>query len=219
MFGFRRSKHEVVERYQRFDWASLGRQPVSHTRFVVFDCETTGLDTARDDILSLSAVVVQNGVLSVVEHLDLVFQRGATGAAASVKVHGILPRDLEGGKDEWSAALSFLDFARGAVLVGHHVGFDVSMVERLTTVLFSLRLKNPFVDTAALFRRLDVGRAPPEAAQASLDEVVAALDIPSAPRHSASGDAFSTACAFMVMMRQWDPSRRRSVADLTKTRT
>lgn len=204
-FGRRRRGPEgepAVSRYVASDWKALHAMPLAEARFVVFDTETSGLDVAQDEVLSLSGVGVQEGRLRVRDHLDLLFLRDEVGGESSARIHGILPRDLVDGRDERSACLAFLDFIKGAVLVGHHVDFDVAVMNRMTVELFGLELSNPRIDTARLFNRVTGAAAEAERAPPSLDAMSRRLGLPVASRHSASGDAWTTATAFIVLLRR-----------------
>jgi DNA polymerase-3 subunit epsilon len=189
----------IVRHYVGYDWAGLTSQPAERVRFVVFDCETSGLDVERDELLSLSAVVVQNGVLDISDRLDLLFRAEHTGGRVSAPIHGILPRDLVSGSEVQTAVAAFLSFVRGAVLVGHHVGFDVAMVQKTTRKYWTVDVLNPRVDTARLYARLTraAGHDDHLSGPSSLDDLMQNFGIPVRARHSASGDAFATAQAFL----------------------
>lgn len=192
----------AVSRYVASDWKRLSDQPLTKARCVVFDTETTGLDVERDEVLSLSGVGIEEERIRIWDHLDLIFLRDDVGGEPSARIHGILPRDLVGGRDERSACLAFLDFVRGAVLVGHHVDFDVAVMNRLSSTLFGLELCNPRIDTARLFNRIETAAADVSATPPSLDAMSRRLGLSTAARHSASGDAWTTALSFIVLLRR-----------------
>ncbi|MEM1024990.1 MAG: 3'-5' exonuclease [Myxococcota bacterium] len=204
----------AVSRYVGADWKGLLNTNLSEARFVVFDTETSGLDVDQDDVLSLSGVGVEGGGLRVWDHLDLLFLRDDVGGEPSARIHGILPRDLADGRDERSACLAFLDFVKGAVLVGHHVDFDVAVMNRMTMDLFGLELVNPCIDTAHLFNRVTGAAGEVELAPPSLDAMSRRLGVSIASRHSASGDAWATALAFIVLLRRAEKRGLMRVGDI-----
>ncbi|MGF1509697.1 MAG: PolC-type DNA polymerase III [Myxococcota bacterium] len=192
----------IVRRYLHYDWSRLMDAPIERVRFVVFDCETSGLDVRQDQMLSLSAVGIHGGAISLGDRLDVLFRREDTGGAVAAQIHGILPRDLADGDDVQSAVLSFLSFCRGAVLVGHHVAFDVAMIEAVTEALWNVRLQNPRLDTAHLYQRVtSAAGSGQELDQAvSLDALLGTYGITSRGRHSASGDAYATALLLVRLL-------------------
>jgi len=192
----------AVGRYLASNWKRLLNRPLAEARCVVFDTETSGLDVESDEVLSLSGVGVEAERIRIRDHLDLVFLRDDVGGEPSARIHGILPRDLLGGRDERSACLAFLNFVRDAVLVGHHVDFDVAVMNRLTLALFGLELRNPRIDTARLFHRVEGAAGEAPTTLPSLDAMSRRLGLSAASRHSASGDAWTTALSFIVLLRR-----------------
>ncbi len=57
--------------------------------FVVFDCETTGLDPVKDEVVQLGAVRIVNGRIVPGERIDALVKPPIPIPAASTRVHGI----------------------------------------------------------------------------------------------------------------------------------
>jgi DNA polymerase-3 subunit epsilon len=179
-----------------------GKTPLDPVRFVVLDAETTGFDPNRDRLLSLATVTVKAGVLEMASiHSWLVYHAEAPMTEA-VRVHGILPSDTRSGEPESAVLEELLPVISGAVLVGHHIAFDVRMLNAALERHFRIRLRNPTLDTAQLamnvleaFRKTGYAgqRAP------SLEEVCTHTGINPLERHTAAGDAFTTAELLMVL--------------------
>lgn len=100
-------------------------------RFVVLDCETTGLSHKGD----YPDRVVEIGAIEVVN-------RKQTGAqfhyyvdperdipAAATRVHGLASEDLEGAPTFREIAAEFLNFVRGSTLVIHNAPFDMGFLD------------------------------------------------------------------------------------------
>jgi DNA polymerase-3 subunit epsilon len=186
--------------------------PVAELRFVVLDAETTGFDTTHDRILSLAAVPVRNGTLRLAELQSWMVYHDRAKMTDAVRVHGIMPADVRAGQPEPQVLEELLPVLTGAVLVGHHVGFDVAMLNAAMQRHFGARLRNPTLDTAALamrvleaFRKTGyVGQRAP-----SLEEVCTLLDLNPVERHTAAGDTFTTADLFMLLCAKQARQRKR----------
>jgi DNA polymerase-3 subunit epsilon len=177
--------------------------PWPQVRFVVLDSETTGFSPVLDRILTIGAVVVQDGEIRLDDSFDALLK--VTGDVGPVDVHGVTPDRSERGYDEAEALERFLGYLRDGVIVGHHIGHDVSMLdaglERMGT---DVRLLNRALDTAdlTLFLNQDgafAGRTLP--GHLSLDTLADLFGVIPHDRHTASGDAFITALVFLRLLK------------------
>lgn len=169
-------------------------------RFVVFDCETTGLDTAKDGILSIGAVAVCGGEIVLEDEFDVLVNEWRLTSA--VLVHGITAREAAGGLPEERAVGAFLEYAGDAVLVGHHVGFDKAIVAAAAR-----RMGRDFTNSALDTMRIALALEERGAFEGrglhgfELDSLCALFGVEPHDRHTASGDAFLTAQVFVRLER------------------
>ena len=98
------------------------------TGYVVFDCETTGTDTTRDEIVSLALIQLDADGVETARYTRLVRPSREIPAEATA-VHGISAADV-------ADAPSFSDIASelrarlgDSVFVAHNVGFDLPMLQ------------------------------------------------------------------------------------------
>jgi len=97
-------------------------------RFVVIDCETTGLSTAGGDRMVSFAAIELTDAVPTGRSLSLIFNPGRKSNPHALRVHG-LPDHLLRHQDPFhSVARDILGFLQGAVLVGHNVGFDIEFL-------------------------------------------------------------------------------------------
>jgi DNA polymerase-3 subunit epsilon len=172
-------------------------------RFIVFDCETTGLDPVKDHLISIGAIAVEDGEISLGDTFETLVQ--VPYNSPSVVVHGITRETAqEQGLEEVEAVRRFLSFAAGSVLVGHHVGFDLAVVRRVAREGLSAELPNSAIDTMDLALELEKQGAFPSAQafdRFDLDGLCERFSIEPHDRHTAPGDAFITAQIFLKLMR------------------
>jgi len=178
--------------------------PLAQASFVVLDTETSGLDVRRDRLLSLSAVSVRAGRIVLSDRVELTFAAASVGASEAAVVHQLVTADLHGGVDEREGVAAFLAFVRDRVLVGHHVGFDVAMIDRALARVGPVRLRNATLDTARLHRRLTTGGiaslTPDGPRPLGLDALAEAYGLDLPLRHSSAGDALATAQVFLALL-------------------
>ena len=101
--------------------------PLREVTFVVFDLETTGGSPEEDAVTEIGAVKVRGGEV-IGEFATLVDpQRGIPPQIVSLT--GITQLMVTGAPPMAEVLPAFLEFAKGAVLVAHNSGFDVSFLK------------------------------------------------------------------------------------------
>jgi DNA polymerase-3 subunit epsilon len=224
MFWFRKKPlHPVVAACRESNARRIpGKTPLSDLKFVVLDCETTGFNSTQDRILTLAITEVKAGRLRVSSSASWIFrqERPVTDA---VSVHGILPSDTAFGQAEPEVLLELLPRLNDAVIVGHHIGFDLAMINAALRRHYHATLANHVVDTARFAMRAVEAFAPtgyPGQKEPTLDEVCAQCGIVPADRHTAEGDTFTTATLFLSLCarRQRQLGRPLKAADLPLVR-
>ena len=182
------------------------------TRFVVFDTETTGVNARKDRMLSLGALEIKNNEIKIANSLEVYIEQELFNEEA-VAIHGILRQNKNQVKiTEEEAVKQFLLFAGNSILVGHHVGFDIAIINYALKRLGAPKLKNKFTDTSVLFKRSVhlVNITNPDKVY-SLDELCEALNISKNDRHKAMGDALITALAFLKILTRLKSSKKTSL--------
>ncbi|MBQ4211589.1 MAG: UvrD-helicase domain-containing protein [Selenomonas sp.] len=120
---------------------------------VVFDVESTGVDTTRDEIIQIAGIRLDkqgNVKDEFVRYLTPLRKVGD-----SVRVHGFTDDFLqENGEEPRQVLQDFCAFAQGAVLVGHNVSYDLRILGSELSRLDLPPLEYPlYYDTLDIFRR------------------------------------------------------------------
>ncbi|HUE90840.1 3'-5' exonuclease [Pseudomonas sp.] len=189
--------HSQLERLRllsepaEFDERSLRQQ-----RFVVLDLETSGLNMRRDQVLSIGAVVIENGGIDLSRQFECTLQRDGHRASASTLIHGIAPSEIANGVEPAEALLSFMEFVGDSPLLAFHAEFDQRMLARALKQSLGYRLRHAFFDVAEI--------APlvcPQAklSHAGLDDWTQHFGLQVQQRHHASADALATAELALIL--------------------
>ncbi len=173
---------------------------LNEVRFVVFDTETTGFDYEKDRILSIGCLGLKNNTIAANDSLERYLDQHYYHAD-NVEIHGILRTENREYSSELEALQHFLAFTQNAILVAHHAGFDVKMINKALKRHGLPKLKNKVLDTSVLYRRTLIRSPLLEKKESySLDELAEKFDISKKDRHTALGDAYITAIAFIKIM-------------------
>ncbi|MGB5413041.1 MAG: 3'-5' exonuclease, partial [Polyangiales bacterium] len=187
-------------------------------RFVVFDSETSGLDMAKNRLLSIAGVAMAGPEVQLDDAFEVMVAQPDVGGANAAVVHGLVSNDLAGGLPENEAAARFLAFAGDAVLVAHHAAFDIQMLRKAIASHRGAKVWNQTIDTAQLAERVEVGPMSSNHATGAdqrsayrLDSLVERYGIEVSERHTAAGDALATALLFQRLLKK---AQRRGIHTL-----
>ncbi|TLF44595.1 3'-5' exonuclease [Maribacter aurantiacus] len=168
--------------------------------FVVLDTETTGFDKTNDRILSIGALKIQGNRINVDDILDVYISQ-ETFNKESVPIHGILRNGQQDCISEEVAMKKFLGYVENHIIVAHHAGFDIGMINSALKRLGLPKLKNTPLDTGVLYKKtlLKSYLVQPKE-HYSLDDLAEKFLISKKDRHTALGDAYITALAFLKIL-------------------
>lgn len=175
---------------------------IEETRFVVLDTETTGLDYDNDRILCIGALVLQNGIIAVQESFEVYIEQDHYDKNTA-QIHGILKAFVIQRPSEKEALQQFLDFLGDSIIIAHHTIFDITMINKALERNGLPELKNKSLDTAYLYKKTLIESHLFERKEHyTLDDLADKFDISKKDRHTALGDAYITAIAFLKIIKK-----------------
>jgi DNA polymerase-3 subunit epsilon len=180
--------------YPEFWKNYLSKFDKKSNRFVVLCTETTGLNPDKDVILSLGSFSVINNSILIGDSFETFFAQYKffhdNGISNEFTVESKMKK-----MGEADGIQAFVEFIGNAILVGHHIDFDVEMINAALERLNCGRLKNEALDIDIMYRKLhDINNK-----QFSLDELSTIYKIPKSDRNSSSEDAYKIALLFLKL--------------------
>jgi DNA polymerase-3 subunit epsilon len=181
------------------------KKNISDCRFVVFDTEATGFYVEKDKMLSIGALELFQNKIEVEKSFELFIQRNDIVGNEAIDVHGILKKGKKTKISEQEAVSQFIAFCGDAILVGHHVGFDIALINKHLQEYYGVKLHNKSIDTAFLARRvasMDNPYLMKRNEELTLDYLAKQYRIDTDDRHKALGDAYITAILFLKLIQK-----------------
>jgi DNA polymerase-3 subunit epsilon len=126
--------------------------PLTRLPLLAVDLETTGLDPARDEILSIGFVPL-DGLSIVLAGARQMLVRGAA-VGQSATIHGLTDDTVAGGLDLADALAAVLEALRGRVLLAHHAALERDFLGAACRRVYGQSLPCVTVDTMELEHRL-----------------------------------------------------------------
>lgn len=168
--------------------------------FVAIDCETTGLNTRTDDIVTIAAIAIRGNRILTSEHFEVMVRPDSDMRADAIKIHRLRQSDVEQAPLIWKHMRSFLRFIGGRPLVGYYIDFDVAMLDKYVLQLVGIELPNERIEVSRLYYECKYGNAPPNTSiDLSFAAILRDLGIPALAQHDAFDDALMTAMMFVQL--------------------
>lgn len=187
--------------------------------YVIFDTETTGLDVYEDDIVQLAATRYRDGEavgsLNILLHTD----RKIPERLGDLKNPLVEEYALRPHLSRSEGLRKFLDFASGAVLIGHNVDFDYNILDR------NCRRSLTDVDIVSLFpKRFDTLKLSrlllPKIRSYTLASLISEFNLQGENSHLADADIEATRSLLLYLIGQAEEKREeiiRTVKDNAQT--
>ena len=175
---------------------------IEETRFVVLDTETTGFNYDNDRILSIGALVLQNNSIAVQDSFEVYIQQDHYDKSTA-HIHGILKDFVLKRPNELEALQQFLAYLGDSIIIAHHTIFDVTIINKALERNGLPQLTNKTLDTAYLYKKtLIKSHLFERKDHYTLDDLADKFDISKKDRHTALGDAYITAIAFLKIIKK-----------------
>ena len=197
------SRWWLRRRHRGGEWAAL-LQPPPAGEWVSLDLETTGMDPARDHILSLAAVPVRDGRVLLSERFERRIHTARSFGIDSIRHHRITPDEASTGEQITDVVREFLHWLGSRRLLGYYLGFDLDMLAPHVRAATGFALPNATVDLADEVARRQRQQRPNAPVNLDFAHIAATLGVPMVERHSALGDATTVGlCWLALQARGW----------------
>jgi DNA polymerase-3 subunit epsilon len=184
----------INKEYPEFWKNYLSKFEKKSNRYVVLCSETTGMNPYKDVVLSLGSFSVINNNILIGDSFEALFAQYNFFHDNGISNEFTLESKIKK-MGEAEGIQAFVEFIGNAVLVGHHVDFDVEMINAALERLNCGRLKNEALDIDIMHRKLlDINNK-----EFSIEELCDIYKIPKSDRNSSSEDAYKIALLFLKL--------------------
>jgi DNA polymerase III subunit epsilon len=175
-------------------------EPPPPDEAVSIDCETTGLSTRKDDIVTVAAVKIRGARILASERFEATVRPGVALKPDAIKVHRLREQDVAGGRTMTEVLPALLRFIGSRPLVGFYLEFDVAMLNKHVRRMLGVELPNPQIEVSGLYYERKYGDAPP-GTQVDLRfvSILEDLGLPTLDQHDAYSDALMTAMMYLTL--------------------
>ena len=175
-------------------------EPGPADEVVSVDCETTGLDPRRDEIISVAAIRIRGDRILASETYQAVVRPRVAIAAAAIKVHGLREIDVCNARPMSEILPDLLQFIGGRPLIGYYIDFDIAMLNNHVAEFLGIQLPNPRIEVSGMYYDRKYGDAPPGTQiDLTFANILRDLSLPLFNQHDAFSDALMTAMIYVSL--------------------
>ena len=176
-------------------------EPYAGSEVVSIDCETTGLDVKRDEVISIAAVCIDGRQVKTGDAFEAMIDHRERLSEESIRIHRIRKQDLDAAVDIETAVMALIEFIGNRPILGYNIQFDLKFLDRYTKPLLGFSLPNQIVEFADVYRKAIVSKRPDAVPHLGFEEIIEDLKVPVFGRHTALGDATTVAMAYVKLKR------------------
>ncbi len=184
----------INKEYPDFWKTYLSKFEKKSNRYVVLSTETSGMSLQKDVILSIGSFSIINDSIHIGDSFETILAQYKFFHDNGISNEFTLETKMKK-LGEADAIKAFVEFIGNSTLVGHHIDFDVEMINMALERLDCGRLKNEALDIDVMYRKLtDINNK-----QFSLEELCNIYKVPKSDRNSSSEDAYKIALLFLKL--------------------
>ena len=195
-------------------------RPLAEYEFTVLDTELTGLDTRKDEIVSVGAVRIRNLVIDPTLTFSSLVEPKTPMPKLSTLIHRITPAQVRGMPRLREVLPRLVEFCGDSLIVGHYVALDMGFLNRASRDILGGVLMNPCIDTLRMAQIYQEELLQPDFDLAgtvvsyTLRDLSVRYGLPVFPQHDALQDALQTAYLFLYLIRKMRRGKLVTLRDL-----
>ncbi|MFV0574745.1 MAG: 3'-5' exonuclease [Vibrio sp.] len=170
---------------------------IDKNEYVSIDCETTSLNPMQAELVTIAATKIINNKVMTSEPFHIKLKAPQTLSSTSVKIHKLRHNDLEEGYSEEEGLEKLLAFIGNRPMVGYHIRYDKTILDRAYKKHFGFPLPNPLIEVSQLYHQQLERLLPNAYFDLSLEAICRHLELPIQERHDALQDAITAALIYV----------------------
>ena len=182
---------------------------IDEEEFVVFDIETTGLNSHTNKIIEIGAVKIKAG--RIIDRYSQLINPGISIPYHITEITSITNEQVANQPKIDEVIGKFVEFIGDAVLVAHNAPFDMGFIKRDIKEYLNIDLESSVIDTLQMARDLF-----PDFKKYGLGDLNKALGLALEKHHRAVDDSQATANMFIIFLEKYKEKGIEYLKDINK---
>ncbi len=174
-------------------------EPYEGDEYVCFDCETTGLNPKKDEIISIGAIIIKGNKIMHSKKFERFAKTTKPLNSESIKIHHIRECDIQNALDINDVIVDFLEFIGNRPLVGYFLEFDCAMINKYIKQNLGITLPNKQIEVSSLYYDTMIQKYPEGNIDLRFDVIMNKLSLPRLGKHDAINDVIMTSMIFLKL--------------------
>jgi len=185
-----------------------GQTPCHTLKCLALDLETTGLDPAKDAIVSFGWVLLEGQHIDLASAQHHLVRVQCTIPESSAVIHQITDDEAAAGKALDEILPRLLSLLAGRVLIAHYAHIELSFVQAACRQLYGGEFITPVIDTQYIaLRQLQRQNHVPQPGTTRLGSLRQRYNLPRYTAHNALTDALAAAELYLAQLAECGDSR------------
>lgn len=198
IFGLTPEEQLLVEEYFKAQ-RPVKKDLLIDTQFVAIDFETTGLNSAKNEIISMGFCPINNSVVRLGDCLHIVIKTDQKLTSENVAIHGLMHDEIEQGLSQKQALFKFIELTQGKTILAHFHKIERTFIQSLAIQILGRPIPLSFVDSFEFAKRRMIKKQQILTADSlRLFNLRRQQGLPNYKAHNALEDAISTAELYMT---------------------
>lgn len=194
--NFKRKRDQKKLKNKEFDFLF---DEAIEGEYVSLDCETTGLNPKKDEILSIGAVLIKDNKILMRKTFNIYVKPSKNINPESIKIHHLRQTDLQNAQEPEDAIFELLNFIGSRPIIGYYIEFDMAMISKYTKNIIGIKLPNESIEVSGMYYDLRKSNENYGFIDLKFDTIMKFLDLPTLGKHDALNDAIMTAMMFIKL--------------------
>lgn len=164
---------------------------------VCFNCQTTGYNLDKDEIISIGAVVIKNNKILTSTKFERFVENNATTSV--LENSHIREFNESTTKPIKNVIEDFLAFVANRPIVGYYLDFDMNMVNRYVKELIGTTLPNKQIEVSSLYYDIMLKNANKTNVDLKFNSIMEELHLPLIGANNALNDATMAAMIYLKL--------------------
>ena len=182
---------------------------IDEEEFVVFDIETTGLNSHTNKIIEIGAVKIKAG--RIIDRYSQLINPGISIPYHITEITSITNEQVANQPKIDEVIGKFVEFIGDAVLVAHNAPFDMGFIKRDIKEYLNIDLESSVIDTLQMVRDLF-----PDFKKYGLGDLNKSLGLALEKHHRAVDDSQATANMFIIFLEKYKEKGIEYLKDINK---